>query len=451
MNLKEDAWRMIQAAIEAVKPHRLIGDQVRREGDVLYVREQPVSLPKTGRLVVVGFGKASAAMAQALEPLVADTLSTGLVITKYGHGVLLQRIEVVEAGHPLLDENGLQGTRKLLHLVEPLTEGDVVICLISGGGSALLEALPTGITLNAMQKTVQLLLKSGATIEEINAVRKHLSLVKGGQLARRIAPARCVSLIISDVIGDPLDAIASGPTAPDSTTFQDAVAVLQRYRIWEQVPESVREWLTRGTKGAVPETVKADDPLWERVHNIILGNNHYAVTRAQRVAETLGYHTLVLTSRLQGEAREVARVMAAIAQSMQQDDYPLTPPAAIIFGGETTVTVRGNGKGGRNQELALAALIAMGPYARGYLIASVGTDGTDGPTDAAGGWAYPGIWRVAENRRLNPLDFLANNDSYHFFKQVDGLVVTGPTGTNVMDIGVILVDGTQESHAANGN
>ncbi len=443
MKLKEHAWHIIQSAIEAVKPLRLIPDQVTRRGNELVVNEHRIPLPEKGTLVVVGFGKASAAMAQALQPLLEDKLSAGLVVTKYHHGVAVPGITVVEAGHPLPDDNSLKATRQLIQLVDPLTENDLVICLISGGGSALLEALPPGVTLEAMQQTVQLLLESGATIEEINAVRKHLSLVKGGQLARRIAPARCVSLIISDVIGDPLDAIASGPTAPDHTTFQDAIAVLQRYHLWGRIPAAVRDWLRQGVSGQVSETVKADDPLWERVQNIIIGNNHYAVQQAEAVARQLGYRTLILTSRLQGEAREVARVIAAIGQSIQWDGYPLQPPACVIFGGETTVTVRGTGKGGRNQELALAALIAMGTTASGYVLASVGTDGTDGPTDAAGGWAYPELWQVSQEKQLNPRAFLDNNDSYHFLQRVGGSIVTGPTGTNVMDIGVLLIDETR--------
>ncbi len=445
MGLQKDAWQIIQSAIEAVKPARLIGDHVTRDGDTLLVRGKAIPLPEYGRLIVIGFGKASATMARALEPLIADKLTDGLVITKYGHGVPLSTIAVKEAGHPVLDANGLQATEALLRKVVDLSAEDLVICLISGGGSALLEQLPPGIQLHEVQQTVQLLLESGATIEEINAVRKHLSRVKGGQLARMIYPARCVSLIISDVIGDPLDAIASGPTAPDGTTFQQAVEVLQRYHLWNAIPATVQEWLLAGMQGKVPETVKADDPIWERVQNMIIGNNRYAVSRAEEQARQMGYHTLVLTTRLQGEAREVGRVMAAIAQSLLEDGYPVSLPACVLFGGETTVTVKGRGKGGRNQELALAALIAMQGEHRPYLIASVGTDGTDGPTDAAGGWVFPEIARAVQQQRLNPRQFLENNDSYHFLQQVNGLIITGPTGTNVMDMGFVLVGakGTQ--------
>ncbi len=439
MDLKAHAWQIVQAAIEAVKPSRLINNQVQRKADGLWIRGQLIPLPSRGRLIVVGFGKASAAMAQALEPIIADKLTDGLIITKYGHGVPLAKLSVREAGHPVLDASGLQATHELLSKVQHLSEDDLVICLISGGGSALLEQLPPGIPLDDVQKTVQLLLKSGATIEEINAVRKHLSCVKGGQLARLIHPARCVSLIISDVIGDPLDAIASGPTAPDHTTFQQAVTILQRYHLWDAVPKSVTTWLRKGVQGEVPETVKANDAIWQRVQNIIIGNNPYAVMQAEVRARALGYHTLVLTTRLQGEAREVGRVMAAITQSLLQDGYPIPLPACVLFGGETTVKVVGKGKGGRNQELALAAFIAMQPEHRPYLIASVGTDGTDGPTEAAGGWVFPEIEEKAVRYKLNPRHYLENNDSYHFLQKVNGLIVTGPTGTNVMDVGIILV------------
>jgi hydroxypyruvate reductase len=285
-----------------------------------------------------------------------------------------------------------------------------------------------------------LLLGSGSNIEEINTVRKHLSLVKGGQLARAIAPAVCVSIILSDVIGDPLEAIASGPTAPDPTTFHDAWNVIEKYNLISDIPDVVVKHLDYGLKGDFPETLKPGDPIFKKIYNKILGNNMLALRTAQNTAQRLGYHCLILSSRIQGEAREVAQVLASIVQEIQQNGVPLNIPACVLTGGETTVTLKGKGRGGRNQELALAALLAMKGVRKEYIIVSCGTDGTDGPTDAAGGMAYPAVLKKAAELNLNAQDFLADNNAYPFLEQTDGLIITGPTGTNVMDITFALVN-----------
>ncbi len=439
MELRDIAHRTIHQAIEAVKPDVLIRRKLHLSGNRLRIERMTISLDTFQHIYVVGMGKASAWMAREFEQLLEGRIDDGVVVVKYGHSVPCQRIRIREAGHPVLDENGLQATAEILQIAQQAGEDDLVFCLISGGGSALLEQLPPGISLTELQETFQLLLASGANIEEVNTIRKHLSLVKGGQLARAIAPARCISLILSDVIGDPLEAIASGPTAPDPTTFQDAWKIVEKYHLSQKLPASVRNYLQAGLAGNQPETLKPNDPIFRNVQNIILGNNREALRVAEQTLREAGFHTIVLTSQVEGEAREVARVLSAILKEIAAFDLPLTRPAAVLMGGETTVTLRGQGKGGRNQELALAALLELKNVPGNYLLASVGTDGTDGPTDAAGGMIFPQMWQTIEQLQLHPETYLQNNDAYHFLKKVDGLIITGPTGTNVMDIIFFLV------------
>ncbi len=437
--LVQHSTAIINAAIESVKPEKLIPRKVRVENDRLVLDRRTFELKRFKNIWVVGAGKASAYMAFEIEKILGERITGGLVVTKYGHGKECRRIRIEEAGHPVLDRNGIAASHSLLRLVEKAGEDDLVLCLISGGGSALLEKLPDDISLDDLKRVFEIMLACGATIEEVNTVRKHLSQVKGGRLARAVAPATCVSLIISDVIGDPLEAIASGPTVPDPTTFADAWRVVEKYRLEKQLPPKVRDYLYRGLQGKEPDTLKEGDPIFRKVYNLILGNNFEALTAAAKKAAGLGYHTLILTSRLQGEAREVARVMAALVQEELTRALPLKRPACLLMGGETTVTLHGRGKGGRNQELALAALVAMKGLKADYLICSIGTDGTDGPTDAAGGRVFPELWNEVEKRHLDPLAYLENNDAYHFLEQTGGLIKTGPTGTNVMDLVFALV------------
>jgi glycerate-2-kinase len=378
-------------------------------------------------------------MAQALEKLLGDYISGGLAIVKYGHSAACKRIKIREAAHPVPDENGLQATSKILEICKNAGKKDLVFCLISGGGSALLEKLPEEISLGDLQAASQRLLECGAAIEEINTIRKHISLVKGGKLARAVVPAKCLTLIISDVIGDPLEAIASGPTAPDATTFSDARAVIQKYRLKKQLPASVRGYLEKGLRGEAPETLKPGDPVFRLVENIILGSNFTALTAARKTAEALGFNTTILGSSIRGEAREAARAIAGIVQEVSATGNPVSRPACLLFGGETTVTVRGKGKGGRNQEFALAALLVLKDMPQPHILFSCGSDGTDGPTDAAGAFISPEIYRAVTAANLDPLFYLQNNDAYHFFEQAGGLIKTGPTGTNVMDIGIVLI------------
>ena len=439
MKLKEDALFIIKSAIDSVKPEQLFRDQIRLNDNILHIRNKEFNLTEFKSIYIIGAGKASAFMAESLEKILGDRISGGVVVVKYGHGAHTRKVRVFEGGHPIIDENSVKGTKNILETVNRVGENDLVICLLSGGGSALLEKLPPNITLNDLQETFRLLLECGAAIEEINMVRKHLSEVKGGQLARRISPATCITLIISDVIGDPIESIASGPTEADPSTFKDAWEVISKYKLENRLPESINEYLQNGAKGKLQETLKPGDSIFNKVHNIILGNNLLSLLEAEKAAKSFGFNTLILSSQIQGEAREVAKAFAGVVQEIFSTERPISRPACLIMGGETTVTIRDKGKGGRNQELALASLIALKSVNDEYFLISCGTDGTDGPTDAAGGIASPEIWQKTKELGLNPQVFLDQNDSYNFLRQVDGLITTGPTGTNVMDIMMALV------------
>jgi hydroxypyruvate reductase len=339
-----------------------------------------------------------------------------------------------QCGHPVPDERGVAGAERIAQNAEAAGPGDLVICLVSGGASALLPLPAAGITLEEKQATTRLLLASGATIHQINSVRKHISRIKGGQLARLSSPAHVESLLLSDVIGDDLDVIGSGPTAPDASTFAAAGAVLDRYQIRRRVPSAVRRRIEQGAAGEIPETPKPADPLFARVRNTVVGGNRLALDAAARAARQLGYRTLILSSTIQGETRDIARMHAAIAREIAAAGRPIRPPACIITGGETTVTIRGDGLGGRNQEFVLAAALEIAGIP-GVVVFSAGTDGTDGPTDAAGAIADGQTLARNPDAQL----FLDRNDSYHYFQPLGDLVVTGPTNTNVMDVRLILI------------
>lgn len=434
MDPKKDANTILTAAIDAVKPAQLIKNQIELKDNTLRIREEQFDLSPYKNIHIVGAGKASAFMAQSLEEILGDRVTSGAVVVKYDHGATCQKTKIFEGGHPIIDENSLAGTEQILNLVQKAGEKDLVFCLISGGGSALLEKLPGGISLPDLQNTFKALLECGAAIEEINTVRKHLSLVKGGQLARAIAPATCITLIISDVIGDPLESIASGPTAPDPTTFRNVWQVIEKYHLANGLPEAIKQHLQKGIEGENPETLKPGDAIFDKTQNIVLGNNFLSLKTAEKTAKELGYNTLILSSRIQGEAREIARAIAGMISEIVASGHPLPRPACLLMGGETTVTIRGSGKGGRNQELVLSALLSLKNVSEPFILVSCGTDGTDGPTDAAGGMISEETWAKTKKPNLNPQDFLARNDAYHFLEEMDELIMTGPTGTNVMDI-----------------
>ncbi len=430
---REDMMSVLTAALKAVDPAQAVRNCVRCDGSRLLVGESSYDLDSYRRILVVGAGKASGPMAQALEDILGDRLAGGVVNVKEGYAVPTQRIELIEAAHPVPDESGVRGTERILQLAEAAGADDLVFCLISGGGSALME-LPVGdISLNDLQQLTDLLLRSGATINEVNTIRKHISQVKGGGLARAAAPATLIALILSDVVGNPLDFIASGPTVPDTTTFQDAWDLLSKYRLQDAIPQTVRAQLERGLSHEIPDTPKEGDPIFARTASVLVGSNEIAARAALDAATQLGYNSLLVTTWVEGEAREVAKVMAGVAKGLIRHHSPLSPPACLIFGGETTVTVRGEGKGGRNQEMALAAALALDGW-ENVAVMAVGTDGTDGPTDAAGGIADGTVHARARVLDLDPLVYLDNNDSYHFLQQTDALLVTGPTNTNVNDL-----------------
>jgi hydroxypyruvate reductase len=372
-------------------------------------------------------------MARTVEELLGSRITAGWVNTKYGHAVRLERIVCHECGHPVPDEAGVEGAGRIAELARSAGERDTVLCLISGGASALMPLPVEPVTIAEKQETTRLLLASGANIHEINAVRKHLSAIKGGRLAQMAAPAKVISLILSDVIGDDLDVIGSGPTAPDASTFALARAVLDRRGIWDKVPASVRHCL----EAAERETPKPGDPVFVRVRNILVGGNRQALIAAQHQARNLGFHTLLLASTVQGETRDVAAMHAAMLKEIATTGNPAPPPACLLSGGETTVTIRGNGKGGRNQEFALAAAIDIAGLPD-VLALSAGTDGTDGPTDAAGAFADGTTVARARALGMDAERHLRYNDAYPFFAVLGDLLITGPTMTNVMDIHILL-------------
>ena len=427
------------AGVKAVDPERAVQKYVRRQGNQLFVGDCSYILDKYKRIFLIGAGKGTAPMAKALEDILGEWLTKGLIIVKYGHGIPLEKTQILEAGHPIPDDAGLRATKELLRQAQECTKEDLILCAFSGGGSALLPAPLSPITLDQKQTTTRLLLECGATIDEINAIRKHLSRSKGGWLAKEAYPATIVSLLLSDVIGDRLDVIASGPTVPDESTYSDCIKIIDRYKLGDRLPKGVTDYFIKGAAGSLPETPKPGDPVFSHVQNLIVGNNRESLLAAQERALSLGYNTIVLSSQIEGEAREVAQVFGAIGKEISQANLPISPPACIIAGGETTVTIQGRGKGGRNQELALACAIAIDGW-EGISLLSAGTDGTDGPTDAAGAIVNGTTCKRARQANLYPRDFLLGNDSYTFFESLGDLLKTGPTRTNVMDIICMLVD-----------
>ena len=436
--LRRHALAIFHASVKAVDPAEAIRRHVRVEGGKLLAGGRRYDLERCRHIYVIGAGKAAAVMAGALEGLLGRRIAGGLVNVKYGHTAKLKRVECNECGHPVPDEAGVAGARRIADIAASAGNEDLVLCVISGGGSALLPLPAEPVTLEEKQAVTRLLLQCGANIHEINAVRKHVSAIKGGQLARMCAPAAVLALMLSDVIGDDLDVIGSGPTAPDSSTFGSAKAVLERYGVWEKAPASVRERIERGMAGEIPETPKPGDRLFARVSNVIVGSNKLAVEAAAAKARQLGYRPLVLSTTIEGETRDVARVHAAIAREIVMSGRPVRRPCCVISGGETTVTLRGDGLGGRNQEFALAAAGDIAGLDN-LVVLSAGTDGTDGPTDAAGAMAFPDTVERARRLGMEARQYLDRNDSYHFFKPLGDLILTGPTGTNVMDIRLVLV------------
>ncbi len=439
--LRADAARLWTAALRASDAGAAVRSSVRRRGRTLRLGTRAFNLGKVRAVWVLGAGKAAAAMALALEEILGRYLSGGIVVTKYGHGLALKKTEVIEAGHPLPDENGVAGGARLISLIESrMQPGDLVLCLFSGGGSALLVAPAHGVSLEDKLACTRVLLNSGATIQEINTIRKHISRLKGGGLSLLLSKTTAVSLIISDVVGDPLDTIASGPLVPDPSTYADCLEVIHRLRIEDEIPSSIISRFKAGLAGEIPETPKPGDPLFRNAANLIVAGNSRACAAAAREAKRLGYRSMVLTTRLEGDTAEAAQFHMGIAEEIVFHGRPLRRPACIISGGETTVRVTGNGLGGRNQEFAAHCARRLAQLPAPCLVASVGTDGTDGPTDAAG--AIVDNTTVSRSLKFGARylqEALADNDSYTLFKRLGDLIITGPTRTNVMDLHIILI------------
>jgi len=438
VQLRTDARTLFFSGVRAADPKNAVQRSVQVTGQKLVIQDTVYDLARYDSVYVLGAGKAAAAMAQAVEARLGPWLTGGIVNVKYGHSIPLKRIEVNEAGHPVPDEAGIRGTDRMIKLLKGTGEKDLVLFLVSGGGSALLPCPAEGLNLADKQKVTQLLLECGATIHEINAVRKHLSLIKGGRMARLAYPSTLVGLILSDVIGDDIDCIASGPTAPDKSTFSDCIRIIENHGIRHRMPLAVMVILERGERGELEETPKENDTIFNKTHNVIIGNNLLALDTARQKADELGYHCLILSTSFQGETKDAAKVHAALAKEILTTDRPVPRPACVISGGETTVVIKGDGLGGRNQEFTLAAAMDIEGL-EPVVILSGGTDGTDGPTDAAGALADGRTITRARESGMEANTYLDRNDSYHFFQALDDLLVTGPTRTNVMDLRLVLV------------
>lgn len=428
--------QLFAAAVDAAAPDRALTRHVRLEGSSLLVGSRRWEAARC-RVFVLGAGKGAAPMAQAAENLLGDSLTEGLVVVKYGHALPLKRIALLEAAHPVPDAAGAEAAARLLEMAREAKKDELVLCLLTGGASALTSVPAPELTLDDLQRVTEMLLCCGATIGEINAFRKHLSLFGGGQLARAASPAHIVGLIISDVVGDPLDVIASGPTCPDPSTFRDCVELMNRYQLEPRLPEGVVRRLKRGAAGEIPETPKAGDPVFDTVENILIAGNRQSLEAAARAAEERGFESRILTCSMEGEARLTAAELVAKALDVRKGMAPGARPVCLLAGGETTVTIRGGGLGGRNQEMALAAALELEGH-EGVSALFAGTDGTDGPTDAAGGVADEEAV-AAMGGREKALAWLEENDSHTALSAGGRLFVSGPTRTNVMDVAILLV------------
>ena len=429
---------LLAASLKAADPAILVKRALSLKNRRLLVGKAAYPLDKYERVVVVGGGKGAVPMASAVEQLLKDRIDGGLVVTRYGHGGALSRIEVVEAGHPIPDRTGVAAAQRVLELLKKSGERDLVIVLLSGGASALLPSPVEGVSLTDKQVVTALLLRSGATIQELNAVRKHLSHLKGGNMVTAAAPATMLALVLSDVVGNDLSSIASGPTVPDPTTFHDAMAILHHYDLWDKIPQAIKDHLVQGSRSGSSETPKPNHPAFARVQNLIIGDVGVALDAAAAQARRLGYHPFVLSSSLTGEAREVAKVFGAIIREIVATDRPIKRPVALLAGGETTVSVQGQGSGGRCQEFTLALAMEVAGLKK-VTVFGFGTDGSDGATDAAGAVADGGTVERAHALGLQPQRFLDQNDSHTFFHTMAQTIQTGPTRTNVTDLYCALI------------
>lgn len=430
----------LDAALAAVDPRNAVLQVLRRDGDRLTVGDRHYDLRQFARIFVIGAGKAGAPMTQAVEQVLGDRITAGIVAVKTDHGGPTRQVTIAEASHPMPDAAGVAAGQQILALAQQADPQDLVIALLSGGGSALLVAPAEGLTLADKQTMTNALLACGATINEINCLRKHCSAVKGGQLARAVAPATLITLALSDVIGSPLDVIASGPTVADASTWTDAWAVVEKYDLVDKLPPAIITRLRAGLASAIADTPKADDPAFATTQTVVVADNRVAAEAALAQARAFGYQTMLLTTYVEGEAAQVAKVAVALAKEVRATGQPLSPPACLVLGGETTVTLGATpGRGGRNQELALAAAVAL-QNTPGVTIVSLATDGSDGPTDSAGGMADQGTVARGVAAGLNAADHLRRHDAYDFLQATNDLLRTGPTQTNVNDLIFVFVE-----------
>ncbi|HEX6748234.1 MAG TPA: DUF4147 domain-containing protein [Longimicrobium sp.] len=437
MSPRDDARRILDAAIAAADARDAVRRALRVEGDVLMVMDdERIDLAAVDRIWLVGAGKAAAGMALGARDVLGDRIASGTIATRDGYAAEVPGIDVWEAAHPVPDTHGLAGAAAALEVARRAGDGDLVLCLLSGGASALWPCPPAGVSLTDLKALTAALLRAGAAIGEMNAVRKHLSRIAGGWLARAAHPARVVTLAVADVVGSPLDVIASGPTVPDPTTFGDALEIVRAYEV--AAPPAAVAYLQRGAAGDEPETPKPGDPVFARASAHVVASNLDALRGAAAEAERLGYRAEIVADDLEGEARQVAPGIARLALDRQRALASGDPPLALLLGGETTVTVRGRGAGGRNQELALALAIELEGCA-GIVAAALGTDGTDGTTDAAGALVDGGTTAHAAAQGLDARDALDANDSHPLLRAAGDLLVTGPTGTNVCDVVLLIV------------
>lgn len=430
----------IEAGITAVDPRTVLERSLVLDGDILKIKDQSFDISRFNDIFILGAGKASGALAESVEHILSERIRGGTVNILEGtrSSYRVEKVDLVEASHPIPGEAGVEGAEKIMETARQAGEKDLIIFVLSGGGSALLPLPAVGVSLGEIKELTGSLLKSGATINEINTIRKHLSSIKGGQLARAAYPATVIGLTISDVVGDPLDIIASGPAVPDPTTFHDAKNILLKYGLWEGIPSSIGGYMKKGLDRSVEDTPKPGDRIFQRVSTFVVGNNRVALQAIEKKGRSLGFNTMILSTYLEGEARHIGTVLASVAREMFYFNQPVEKPAFIIAGGETTVTVVGSGSGGRNQELVLSSAFRIQGL-DGVVIASVGTDGIDGYSKAAGGIVDSNTINRALQNGLDPRVLLANNDSGGFFKGISDSILTGPTGTNVNDVMVVAI------------
>lgn len=429
---------IFNSVVQSVLPGKMVRDHVSVLDSTLVISNLRFSLKEVDHIYIIGSGKASALMAKEIENILGDNITGGYVAVKYGHACELKHITVIEAGHPLPDENSVKAANKILEIANKAMAKDIVICLLSGGGSALLTDCPGEISLSDLEKMNELLLKSGADIKETNTVRKHLSNIKGGQLAKAVYPATVVTLILSDVVGDPIDVIASGPTVPDSTTVEDAMRILKKHNILSQTPRSILDFLSDDNHDDHTIASKVDAAYFKNTYNFIIGSNSIALRAAKNKCEELGFTSFILSDKLEGDSVKVAEYLIETALKYQRDNS-CKKPVCLLFGGETTLHVNGRGLGGRNQHLALHAALKL-KYLHGITILCAGTDGNDGPTNAAGAIVNAETYKNALQQNLSVEKYLQEFDSYHFFEKAGGHIITGPTMTNVMDIMIVMVE-----------